>query len=192
MLSVIIATHESERALVRTLAVLVPGAAAGAVREVIVADAGSRDATAEVADFAGCEVLVSREPLGVRLNAAAASARAAWLLFLRPGTRLDATWIDDAMGFMADDESRDIASSRAAVFRPVSRATAGRPVLLEALSLLRLSLGARAQPQQGLLIAKHFYDGIGGHRDHAQTEADLLCRLGRRRIVMLRSGAMVE
>jgi Glycosyl transferase family 2 len=189
MLTVIIPTHESERPLVRTLAVLVPGAAAGAVREVIVADAGSRDATAEVADFAGCLVLVSDAPLGARLKAAAASARASWLLFLRPGTRLDATWIDDAMGFIAAEESRG--SPRAAVFRPVGGAATGRPVLFEALSLLRLSLGARAQPQQGLLIAKHLYDGIGGHREHAQPESDLLRRLGRRRLVMLRSGALV-
>jgi len=192
MLSVIIPTHESERLLVRTLAVLVPGAAAGAVREVIVADAGSSDATAEVADFAGCQVLVSREPLGARLTAAAASARASWFLFLRPGTRLDATWIDDTMGFIAADESRDPALSKAAVFRPVSGAATARPVLFEALSLLRTALGARPQPQQGLLIAKHLYDGIGGHRKHAQAEFDLLRRLGRRRLVMLRSGAVVD
>jgi hypothetical protein len=190
MLTVIIPTHESERALVRTLAVLVPGAAAGAVREVIVADAGSRDATAEVADFAGCQVLVSDAPLGARLKTAAASARAAWLLFLRPGTRLDATWIDDTMGFIAGAERR--ASARAAVFRPVSDAAAGHPLLFEALFLLRAALGARAQPQQGLLIAKHLYDAIGGHREHAQPEADLLRRLGRRRLVILRSGALFE
>ena len=59
MLSVIIATRESERPLVRTLAALVPGAAAGVVREVIVADGQSRDATVEVADIAGCQVLVA-------------------------------------------------------------------------------------------------------------------------------------
>ena len=68
MLSVVIATHESERELLPTLAALVPGAAAGAVREVIVADAGSRDQTAEVADIAGCRVIVSPAPLGARLE----------------------------------------------------------------------------------------------------------------------------
>ena len=73
MLSAIIATHESERALVPTLAALVPGATAGLLGEVIVADAGSRDATAEVADIAGCRFMVSSEPLGARLKAAAAS-----------------------------------------------------------------------------------------------------------------------
>ena len=58
MISVVIATHESERALVHTLAALVPGALAGVVREVIVADAGSRDDTAKVADVAGCRFMV--------------------------------------------------------------------------------------------------------------------------------------
>ena len=43
MLSVIIATLDSERSLVRTLAALVPGATAGLITEVVVADAGSRD-----------------------------------------------------------------------------------------------------------------------------------------------------
>ena len=42
VLSVVIATHDSERPLLPTLAALVPGAAAGTVREVIVADAGSQ------------------------------------------------------------------------------------------------------------------------------------------------------
>ena len=46
MLSVIIPTHDSERALVRTLAALVPGAATGLVSEVLITDAGSRDQTA--------------------------------------------------------------------------------------------------------------------------------------------------
>jgi hypothetical protein len=185
MLSVIIATHESERALVRTLAVLVPGAAAGVVREVIVADAGSRDATTEVADFAGCNVLVSRASLGVRLKQAAATARSPWLMFLQPGTLLDATWIDDTTRFVEADAD----DSRAAVFRP-GRGPATQPILLEALSLLRLALGGRPDAAQGLLIARHLYDDIGGHRDHPAPETDLLRRLGRRRIAMLRTAAM--
>ena len=52
MLSVVIATQESERTLVPTLSALVPGVVAGMVREVIVADAGSRDATGPRAWFA--------------------------------------------------------------------------------------------------------------------------------------------
>ena len=66
MLSVVIATHDSERALLPTLAALVAGAAAGVVREVIVADAGSRDATAAIADAAGCRVLTLAQTRGAR------------------------------------------------------------------------------------------------------------------------------
>ena len=75
MLSAIIATYESERALVPTLAALVPGAAAGLLAEVIVADAASSDATSEVAEFAGCRFMSSTEPLGARLKSAATGAR---------------------------------------------------------------------------------------------------------------------
>ena len=53
MLSVIIPTLNCERVLVPTLASLVSGAAAGTVRDVIIADGGSGDATRDVADLAG-------------------------------------------------------------------------------------------------------------------------------------------
>src|SRR5256886_17043510 len=104
MLSVVIATHNSERALLPTLAALVQGAAAGIVREVIVADAGSRDATTTMADGAGCGVLVSAQGRGARIKAGADAARASWLLFLRPGAVLDATWVDETRRFVEQAE----------------------------------------------------------------------------------------
>jgi glycosyltransferase involved in cell wall biosynthesis len=54
MLSAIISTRNSELSLVPTLSALVPASAAGILAEVVIADGGSRDATAEVADIAGC------------------------------------------------------------------------------------------------------------------------------------------
>src|SRR5215831_13859304 len=125
MLSVVIATHDSERALLPTLAALVSGAAAGIVREVIVADAGTA-----IADGAGCRVLVSAQGRGARLKAAAEAARAPWLLFLRPGVVLDATWVDETRRFVEEAELRGCAGTHAAVFR----ASALRPALLEALA----------------------------------------------------------
>jgi hypothetical protein len=181
MLSVIIATKDSERALVPTLAALVSGATAGIIREVIIADGGSRDDTAAVAEVAGCNFFALDGTTARRLNAAAGKARARWLLFLRPGTLLDAPWIGDARRFvelMARPDS-------AAVFRRGAPTQSG---LREALSLLAGALGARPRPEQGLLIAKEFYVSLGGHSETAaDAETDLIRRIGKRRIVRLPS-----
>ncbi len=187
MLSAIIATHESERALVPTLAALVPAVAAGLLREVIVADAGSRDATAEVAEIAGCRFMSSAEPLGVRLKAAAAATRTPWLMFLRAGCVPDPAWVDAADRFI---QAADIAERpRAAVFRPPSVTDMMRPGLAELLALLRIAVGGIPKPEQGLLIARRFYDALGGHGATADADAALLRKLGRRRIAMLGSKA---
>jgi glycosyltransferase involved in cell wall biosynthesis len=184
MLSVIIATDESERALVSTLAALVPGATAGAIREVIVADKGSSDQTAEVADVAGCRIMVSPAPLAGRLRAAAALARSDWLMFLRPGIAPEASWIPEVMRFAEQAELAGEAEMRAAVFSPGSA-----PSPLSRLWLFR----ARPQADQGLVIAKRRYDFLGGHRDGvADCEADLLRRIGRRNTILRAAAIIVD
>ncbi|MEA2902937.1 MAG: hypothetical protein QOI12_324 [Alphaproteobacteria bacterium] len=192
MISVVIATHDSEMTLVRTLAALVPGALAGIVREVIVADAGSRDQTATVADIAGCRFVLTDAPLGARLTAAAASARAQWLLFLRPGLVLHGAWLDETARFVQEAEFGADAGARAAVFRMTGATGRRHPALAEALALVAATLGAPPRPDQGLLIGKALYEALGGHRgDSADPERGLLRRLGRRRIVTLSGGAAI-
>jgi hypothetical protein len=188
MLSVIIATHESERALVHTLAALVPGAAAGLLGDVVVADAGSHDATEEVADIAGCRFVSSTDVLGARLKAAALGTRTPWLMFLRAGAVPEPGWITAADRFMQATDTLD-GAARAAVFRPPAAADLLRPGMAELMALLRVVLGGGPKPEQGLLIARRFYDAIGGHPAQADAEAALLRRLGRRRISMLTAGA---
>jgi glycosyltransferase involved in cell wall biosynthesis len=188
MLSAIIATHESERTLVPTLAALIPGATAGLLGEVIVADAGSHDATAEVADVAGCRFMASSDPLGARLQAAAASTRTPWLLFLRAGCVPETGWVSAADRFMQATDTLD-GAGRAAVFRPPGAADLLRPGLSEVIALLRVALGGGAKPEQGLLIARRFYVALGGHPAGADAEAALLRQIGRRRIAMLPIGA---
>ncbi len=189
MLSAIIATDESERTLVPTLAALVPGAISGLVAEVVVADGGSRDATAEVADMAGCRFMASSEPLGARLKSAAASTRTPWLMFLRAGCVPEPAWVTAADRFMQTTDLLDDGADRAAVFRPPSVADLLRPGLAEILALLRVTFGGGPKPEQGLLIARRFYDMLGGHPAGGNAEAAMLRRLGRRRIAMLPTGA---
>jgi glycosyltransferase involved in cell wall biosynthesis len=184
MISVVIPTHESERLLVHTLAALVPGATAGLVRDVIVVDAGSRDDTAKVADLAGCHFMVVTGTQGERLAKAAAAARANWLLFLQPGCIPDIGWIEQIDRFTSESELAGDSTSVAAVFR--QRRGRNQSALSEALSLIASALGARPKPQQGLLISKSLYSKLGGHdAASADAEADLIRRLGRRRIALL-------
>lgn len=185
MLSAIISTHESERALVPTLAALVSGATAGLLGAVIVADAGSHDATAEVADIAGCRFMASNEPLGERLKAAAISTRTPWLMFLRAGCVPEPDWVETTERFIEASSGTE----RAAVFRPPGVADLLRPGLAELIALLRVTLGGGARPQQGLLIARQHYDALGGHPGGADAEAAMLRRIGRRRLAMLATGA---
>jgi len=184
MLSAIIDTHESEHALVRTLAALVPGATAGLLAEVIVADAGSADDTEEIADIAGCRYLRSSSPQGVRLKAAAETTRTPWLMFLRAGCVPEPGWIQATERFM---QTNDLSAkeSRAAMFRPAGVADPLRPGLVELFHVLRLACGGRPGPEQGLLIPKQLYLSLGGHPERAEADAALLRKLGRRRIAML-------
>ena len=53
------------------------------------------------------------------------------------------------------------------------------------------ALGALPHPAQGLLVSKVLYNELGGHSaEHADPERAFLRRVGRRRIVALRSGAV--
>lgn len=183
MLSVIIPTLNSERALVPTLAALVPGATSGIISEVLIADAGSQDETAAVADVAGCDFLLLDGTSGRQLKTAAASARAPWLMFLRPGTVLDTQWTSEVGRFM-QHPVRDL---QAAVFR---RGAVSPSAWRELLLVLGNALGALPRPEQGLLIAKPFYNRLGGHSERSTNpESDLMRRIGRARSARLSTTA---
>ena len=164
MLSAIISTRESERSLVPTLNALFPAVMTGLLAEVIVADAGSRDATRDVADVAGCQFLSSEAPLGARLQAAVAASKSAWLLFLPAGSVLDAAWVDAVQDFIAPGNV-----DRAATFRAYGEGWLGP---------LRAAFGGR-KPQHGLLIARRAYDALGDHEDGDDADALLLRKVGR-------------
>ena len=183
MLSVIISTQNSERSLVPTLSALVPAAAAGLLAEVVIADAGSRDATGDVADIAGCRFTSSSEALGIRLKAAAATVRTPWVMFLRAGAVPQPGWIEAADYFIQTTGLLED-TGRAAIFR-LPGTNAVRPGFAELLALVRAAIARDPRPEQGLLIARRFYDAIGGHSAGDDAEAAILRRLGRQRLVVL-------
>jgi glycosyltransferase involved in cell wall biosynthesis len=185
MLSVIIPTRDCERALVPTLAMLVPGVMASIVREVIVADGGSTDGTRQVVDVAGCAIMASTAPVGARLREAAVAARADWLMFLQPGTVLESGWVAELTQF--GEAAAGDAAVEAAVFRPAAHSLRPRPMLMELAALVRNAI-AVPSAAHGLVIAKALYQRLGGHSDDSDAERALIRRIGRKRLVRLRSG----
>lgn len=89
MISVLLVTNNSEKALAQTLAGLVPAVVDGLLRRVIVVDQGSTDDTKLVAEGAGCAFYNEDN-----LSEAFRELRTHWLLLLRPGATLQDEWID--------------------------------------------------------------------------------------------------
>ena len=185
MLSVIIPTDGLEQPAVATLASLVPGAAAGIIREVLLVDRAGTGVIERVADVAGCRFLRFEGTHAAALAAGARQARSPWLMFLHAGAVLDQGWIDETVQFIQRVSTSD--KPRAGIFR-YARSPYSDTHLRDGFKFIaRMIAGPSAE--QGLLIARRFYDQIGGHPDGADAEMAVLRKLGRRRITMLPVGA---
>jgi hypothetical protein len=188
MLSVIIPTEGEEQPAVATLAALVPGAAAGVVREVLLVDRGGTNTIERVADVAGCRFLAFKGTRAAALAAGARQARGPWLMFLHAGAVLDSGWIEETTQFI---QSVSVSNRpRAGIFR-YARSPYADPKLRDGLKFLaRMIAGPSAE--QGLLIARDHYERLGGYApDARRSEARLLRQLGRSSRTMLRSRIIV-
>jgi len=184
MLSVIIPTEGIEQPTVANLAALVPGAAAGIIREVLLVDRGDNGVIERVADVAGCRFLRFEGTRAAALAAGAKQSRSPWLMFLRPGAVLDAGWIEETSQFM----QRVAASGRprAGVFR-YARSPYADTHLRDRFKFIARTI-AGPLSDQGLLIARDHYDRLGGYApDARRSEARLLRQLGRSSRTLLRS-----
>lgn len=192
MISVIIPTENSEVDLVHALAALVPAAAEGVVREVIIVDGGSADGTDKVADAAGCIFVTKDAPRSERLAYGAKVAkRGDWLLFLQPETLLESGWYHEAQTFMERAARTPEGAKTAAVFRLRYDAFGIGARLSEKAAFARSQLMGMPYGNQGLLISRQFYQMLGGHRPLPEMEdLDLAKRIGRSRLLMLRAAAV--
>jgi hypothetical protein len=188
MLSVIIPTDGVEQPAVATLAALVPGAAAGVVREVLLVDQARSSVIERVADVSGCRFLPFDGSHAAALAAGARQARSPWLMFLHAGAVLESGWIDETAQFI---QGVSISGRpRAGVFR-YARSPYAETRLRDGFKFVaRLIAGPSAD--QGLLIARDHYERLGGYApDGWRSEARLLRQLGRSSRTLLRSRIMV-
>src|ERR1700735_795766 len=182
MLSVIIPTEGAEHPAVSTLAALVPGAATGVVREVLLVDRGDNGVIERVADVAGCRFLAFDGTRAAALAAGARQARSPWLMFLHVGAVLDHGWIDETVQFVQRVSDSD--RPRAGVFRYARSPYSDHTLRDRLRSIARMMAGAFAG--QGVVIARGQYERLGGHApDIARAEERLLRRLGRSSLTLL-------
>ncbi|MCB1494391.1 MAG: glycosyltransferase [Bauldia sp.] len=191
MITAIFATRNDEVDLALALSPLVPAAVEGVVKEVIVVDFGSRDGTLTVAETAGCDILEASGNEG--LARAARGAKSDWLLFLSPGAVLDPNWQNEALAFIDQAMLSGAAASAAATFRHARPDRGFRARFAEWCAVMRSGGFAAPYDEQGLLISAALYRSVGGHRAMpAMADVDLARRIGRRRLTLLRTRAVVR
>ena len=187
MLSIVIPALDAGPQIEATLGALSP--AAGLAFEIVVADGGSADGTVGLAEGLGARIVVGPSGRGRQLIAGAAAARGDWLLFLHADTRLAPGWQAEVATFIADPNN----AGRAGVFRFVLDDEAAPARRLERIAAWRGRWLGLPYGDQGLLIAREFYDTLGGYRPLALMEdVALVRRIGRRRLVWLESAAVTS
>ena len=181
MLSVVIPTLDAAATLGQCIASVCKA------DETIVADGGSTDGTAVIAESAGARVLRSRRGRGVQLAAGATAATGDWLLFLHADTLLAPGWREAAEGHI------DRQPGKAACFRFRLDAGEWQARLIEAGAAARVRLLGLPYGDQGLLISRRLHDEIGGYRPLPLMEdVDLIRRIGRARLERLDVAALTS
>ena len=180
LLSIVIPTLNAEGPLPRALAALVEGLEAGLIRELVVTDGGSTDATEAVADAAGAVWVAGPASRGGQLLRGCAAARGDWLLVLHADTVLQPGWSQAVLRHLQD-------GAGAAHFRLAFDARGLAPTFVAGWANLRARLFRLPYGDQGLLVARTDYDRAGGYPDQPLMEDVALVRALSRAGVALRT-----
>lgn len=170
-ISVVIPTLNAEADLPDCLASLVEGLTAGLIRELIVTDGGSRDATPAIAEAAGAVVVTGAASRGGQLRRGCALARGRWILVLHADTLLESGWSRAVADHIATD------AAGAAHFRLAFRASGLAPWLVAGWANLRARLFGLPYGDQGLLVRREEYEVAGGYPDQPLMEDVALVRV---------------
>jgi len=158
-ISVVIPTLNAAAGLPGTAAALMPGLAQGLVRELIVSDGGSTDATRALAERLGAVWVAGAPGRGGQLARGAAAAAGDWLLLLHADTQLSPDWPAAVAAHLAGSPDK------AGYFRLRFRARGAAPWLVAGWANLRSRLFGLPYGDQGLLINRRLLDEIGGVPD---------------------------
>lgn len=187
MISVVIPTLDSQRTLPETLASLVPGVVAGLIREAVVVDGGSSDATATIAEAAGCRVETAERGRGAQLRRGCELAKSDWILALHADTRLEPGWVETVRRHLERHPGS------AGYFRLRFDDASLRARTWEVAVAVRCAVLALPYGDQGLLVPRSLYQAVGGYPQWPLMEdVELVSRIGRSRLVRLRATALTD
>ena len=176
-LSVVIPTLNAAPALPGCLAALMGGVEAGLIRELVISDGGSGDATRVIAREAGAELVEGAPSRGGQLRRGAEACGGEWMLFLHADTRLPDGW--------AGVVAAHLGSGRPACFRLKFDVQGIAPTLVAGWANLRTRLFRLPYGDQGLLISREEYLSVGGYRDIPLMEDVAMARALKNRLVIL-------
>ncbi|MCB1338959.1 MAG: TIGR04283 family arsenosugar biosynthesis glycosyltransferase [Maritimibacter sp.] len=166
--SVVIPTLDAAADLGPCLAALGEGLQAGLLRELVISDGGSTDATRAVADEAGA-IWVSGPPgRGGQLGRGVAASEGDWLLVLHADTWLAPGWSEAVLA--------GIARGAPGYFRLRFRANGPAPAWVASWANLRARALGLPFGDQGLLVSRKDYDAAGGYPEIPLMEDLALAR----------------
>ncbi|MCL6284137.1 TIGR04283 family arsenosugar biosynthesis glycosyltransferase [Ruegeria sp. 2012CJ41-6] len=168
-ISIVIPTLDAADSLPACLEALIEGLTAGLIRELIVTDGGSQDATCAIADEAGAQLVTGPASRGGQLRRGCAAAQGDWLLVLHADTLLERGW-SQVVGDHIEG------SGQGAYFRLVFRARGFAPTWIAGWANLRSRLFGLPYGDQGLLVRRSVYERVAGYPDQPLMEDVALVR----------------
>lgn len=176
-LSVVIPTLNAGAALPGCLGALMAGVEAGLIRELVVSDGGSQDATLTIAEEVGAVQVSGAPSRGGQLARGAGAAGGEWFLFLHADSVLPDGW--------SDVVAAQISAGHPAYFRLQFDIRGLAPAVVAGWANLRSRLFGLPYGDQGLLISRADYEAVGGHPDIPLMEDVALVRRLKGRLKML-------
>lgn len=176
-LTVVIPTLNAEPHLPTCLAALWEGVQAGILRDVVVVDGGSDDATIELAREAGAEVIKTAPSRGGQLGQGGAAAQGDWILFLHADTVLEPGWSDAVIAH--------IRTRKAGYFRLRFDSQSRAARIVAGWANIRSRLLGLPFGDQGLLVPNTLYKRIGGYPDIPLMEDVVIARRLRQNLRVL-------